>query len=75
MVKATRQTKAKTRPGATTGVPEEPWGGYWENASAEELARRQGVKPLRSGKDLAIPELKGENIDELLAILREIRGK
>jgi len=41
----------------------------------EEMAREQGVKPLRSLKDLAIPELKGENIDELLAILREIRGK
>jgi len=41
----------------------------------EEMAREQGVKPLRSLKDLAIPELRGENIDELLAILREIRGK
>jgi len=40
----------------------------------EELIREQGIKPLRSGKDLAIPELKGENIDELLAILREIRN-
>ncbi len=52
----------------------EPWGGFYENASLEELARRQGVKPLSSLKDLAIPELADEKIDELLAILREIRG-
>ena len=33
-------------------VPDARLGGFWENLSAEELARRQGVKPVARIEDL-----------------------
>ena len=41
-----------------------------EHVTAEELARRQGVSPIRSIEDLARPELfESDELDELLADL------
>lgn len=39
-----------------------------------KLATQQGVKPLRSIDDLAMPSLEGENAEEILAELRAIRS-
>ena len=41
--------------GVAAITPDPRYGGFWDNLSAEELARRQGVKPVKSLKDLAWP--------------------
>ena len=38
--------------GSVQVVPDPRYGGYWDNLSAEELARRQGVKPVERFEDL-----------------------
>ncbi len=43
------------------------------NRSLEELARQQGVGPLRSIEDLRIDGLEGEDVDEFLRSVREGR--
>jgi len=79
MVRAKRREREREQHQGAGETPEELArrlsGDFLRTPTIEEMIRAQGVKPLRSLKDLAVPELKGENIDELLAILREIRGK
>jgi hypothetical protein len=36
----------------TIDTPDPRYGGFWDNLTAEELAKRQGVKPVESIKDL-----------------------
>ncbi len=38
--------------GGTTIAPDPRYGSFWDNLSAEELARRQGVKPAKRVEDL-----------------------
>lgn len=54
-------------------LPEPPAG--HEHVPAEELARRQGVRPLRSAHDLAQPGMfdSDEELEEFLADLYESR--
>lgn len=46
---------------------------FWQNKTAEELAREQGVKPISNFKNLAIDWPKEESVDEFLALIREVR--
>jgi hypothetical protein len=56
-------------PSNTDGIPPE-WGTA-KHVPAEELARRQGVRPIKSVDELARPELfeSDEELDEFLADL------
>jgi hypothetical protein len=56
-------------PGSADGIPEE-WGTA-KHVPAAELARRQGVRPIKSVDELARPELfeSDEELDEFLADL------
>jgi len=38
--------------GGVRMTPDPRYGGFWDNLSAEELARRQGVKPVERPEDL-----------------------
>ena len=46
---------------------------FWQGNSVEELARQQGVHTIREPRDLAIDWPEGESLDELLALVREVR--
>ena len=46
---------------------------FWQNQSAEELARQQGVRPIRSVDELAGDWPEEDSIDEFLAFVREAR--
>ncbi len=41
--------------GSVQVIPDPRYGGYWDNLSAEELARRQGVVPVKDPAALAWP--------------------
>jgi hypothetical protein len=43
---------------------------FWQNKSAEELAREQGVEPCADLADLAGDWPEGESVDEFLALIR-----
>jgi hypothetical protein len=62
--------------GGVSIVPDPRYGGFWENLSAEELARRQGVKPVESLADLYWPygPEDWEGFDEALAQWRKEAG-
>jgi hypothetical protein len=46
---------------------------FWGGKTVEELACEQGVKPVNNLAALAIEWPEGESIDELLALVREVR--
>ncbi|MFI5379239.1 MAG: hypothetical protein ACHRHE_08080 [Tepidisphaerales bacterium] len=46
---------------------------FWSNKTIEELAREQGVKPIRSLDDLAGDWPAEDSIDEFLAFIRAAR--
>lgn len=53
---------------------DQPYGGFWENLSADELARRQGVGPVSDLEALAGDWPADDSIDEFLDFVREVRG-
>lgn len=55
--------------------PDPRYGGFWDNLSADELARRQGVKPVENLDDLKGDWPEGESVDEFLDLVREVRGR
>ena len=46
---------------------------FWANLSAEELAQRQGVLPIRSLDDLAGDWPAEDSVDEFLDLVRKVR--
>jgi hypothetical protein len=46
---------------------------FWQNKSAEELAREQGVGPCADPADLAGDWPEGESIDDFLALIKRSR--
>lgn len=46
---------------------------FWQGKSVEQLAREQGVRPIERIEDLAIDWPDDDPIDELLALIREVR--
>jgi len=54
-------------------VVEDARSAFWNGASIEELARQQGVQPLRCTDDLAIDWPEEDSLDEFSALVREVR--
>ena len=54
-------------------VVEDARSAFWHGASVEELARQQGVQPLRRTDDLAIDWPEEDSLDEFSALVREVR--
>ena len=50
------------------------FGGFWENLSADELARRQGVGPVEDVSKLAGDWPPEDSIDDFFVFVREVRG-
>ena len=50
------------------------YGGFWDNLSADELARRRGVLPVTDLDALAGDWPEEDSIDEFLTMIREVRG-
>jgi hypothetical protein len=46
---------------------------FWAGRTVEDLAREQGAKPIQSLGDLAIDWPEEDLIDELIALVREVR--
>ena len=55
--------------GASSQDLDPPYGGFWDNLSAEELARRQEVKPVNDLSELVWPDgpEDGEGFEEAVA--------
>ena len=54
--------------------PDPRFGGFWDNSSVDELTRRQGVTPVTDLNALAGDWPVEDSVDDLLAMLREVRG-
>jgi hypothetical protein len=63
--------------GAIQFTPHPHYGGFWDNLSAEEFARRQGVKPVERPEDLygGGDPADWEGFEESLAQDRRIQSK
>jgi hypothetical protein len=48
-------------------------GWFWADKSILDLAREQGVRPIESIGEFAVPSLKDEDAEAVLALLDEIR--
>jgi hypothetical protein len=46
---------------------------FWSGMTVEELAHEQGVEPIGNLSDLAIDWPQDESVDDLLALVREVR--
>ncbi len=46
---------------------------FWRGKTVEDLAREQGVGPIGSLDELAIDWPEEDSVDELLALIREVR--
>jgi hypothetical protein len=46
---------------------------FWEGKSVEELAHEQGVQPIHNPADLAMDWPEEESVDELMALVCEVR--
>ncbi len=46
---------------------------FWRGKSVDELAREQGVHPIKSLSELAIDWPKEDSVDEFLSLIREVR--
>lgn len=46
---------------------------FWDNKTIEDLAQEQGTKPISSLDELAIGWPEEDSVDELLALVREVR--
>jgi hypothetical protein len=46
---------------------------FWRDKTLEELAREQGVQPIKNLNELAIDWPEEDSVDELLALVREVR--
>jgi hypothetical protein len=46
---------------------------FWDNKNASELAREQGVSPIRAAEDLAGEWPDDDSVDDFLSLLREAR--
>jgi hypothetical protein len=46
---------------------------FWRGKSVEELAREQGVGPIKNLGELAIDWPQDDSVDEFLSLLREVR--
>ena len=46
---------------------------FWKGKSVEELAREQNVRPIASLKELAMDWPQEDSLDELFALIREVR--
>jgi hypothetical protein len=46
---------------------------FWSGKTVEELAREQGVQPIKNLADLAMDWPKEESVEEFLALVREVR--
>lgn len=73
--RAVRVIVAKVAP-AQPGVRESDprFGGFWENLSLDELARRQGGEPVTNLDALAGDWPEDESVDDFLAMVRQVRG-
>ncbi len=73
--RAIRATVTQVAPAqVSVGVPDPRFGGFWENLSVDELARRQGVAPVTNLDSLAGDWPEDESVDDLLDMVREVRG-
>ncbi|HEX5051605.1 MAG TPA: hypothetical protein VFZ65_07535 [Planctomycetota bacterium] len=54
--------------------PDPRYGGFWENLSADELARRQGVGPVDDLSKLVGDWPPEDSVDEFFEFLRKVRG-
>jgi hypothetical protein len=54
--------------------PDPRYGGFWENLSADELARRQGVGVVDDMSKLVGEWPPNDSIEEFFDFLREVRG-
>jgi hypothetical protein len=60
--------------GTRVRVEVEPAGSeFWSGKTVEELAREQGVQPIKNLADLAMDWPEEESVDEFLALVREVR--
>lgn len=59
--------------GTEVQVEVTPVESLWANLSAEELARRQNVRPIQSLDDLAGDWPSDDSIDDFLQMIREVR--
>lgn len=48
-------------------------GDFWKNHTLEDLAREQGVGPIKSADELAGDWPEEDSIDEFLQLIREVR--
>lgn len=46
---------------------------FWQNKTVEDLAREQGVQPIKNLADLKFDWPADDSIDEFLALIREVR--
>jgi hypothetical protein len=46
---------------------------FWDNKSAAELAREQGISPIRTAEDLAGEWPDDDSVDDFLSLVREAR--
>lgn len=71
---AVLDTPAALPDGTRVRVEVETAGGeFWDGKSVEELACEQGVGAIGDVGDLAIDWPREESVDELLALMREVR--
>lgn len=54
--------------------PDPRFGGFWENPSVDELARRQGVAPVTNLDSLGGDWPEDESVDDFLDMVRKVRG-
>jgi hypothetical protein len=54
--------------------PDPRFGGFWDNLTLDEIARRQGVQAVTDLDALAIDWPADESVDDFLAAIRELRG-
>lgn len=52
---------------------EPPGSDFWNGKTVEELANEQGTRPINNVADLAIDWPEDESVEELLALVREVR--
>lgn len=52
----------------TLDIPDE----FWKNPTLDELIREQGIQPIRSIQDLAVPSFADEDVESLLSELRNL---
>jgi hypothetical protein len=75
LVELDEPTSAAPGTSVVVRVPDasNPYGGFWENLSLDELIRRQGTKPIHSLEDLQLDWPEEDDIDQFLREVKEQR--